>query len=63
MAAAAAALGREPKRVFLTIGRLQIDAFAAAPQHFYLIRAIEPLMPATKLAAPSRHPGARPIRG
>lgn len=46
MAAAAAALGGEPKRVFLTVGRLQIDAFAAAPQHFYLIRAIEPLMPA-----------------
>ena len=44
MAAAAAALGREPKRVFLTIGRLQIGTFAAAPQHFYLIRTIEPLM-------------------
>ncbi len=43
MAAAAAALGREPKRVFLTIGRLQLDAFAAAAQHFYLIRTIEPL--------------------
>jgi precorrin-6A/cobalt-precorrin-6A reductase len=43
MAAAATALGREPKRVFLTIGRLQIAAFAAAPQHFYLIRTIEPL--------------------
>ncbi|MGH6822345.1 MAG: cobalt-precorrin-6A reductase [Methylocella sp.] len=41
MAAAAAALGREPKRVFLTIGRLQIGAFSAAPQHFYLIRTIE----------------------
>jgi precorrin-6A/cobalt-precorrin-6A reductase len=43
MAAAAAALGRKPKRVFLTIGRLQIGAFAAAPQHLYLIRTIEPL--------------------
>jgi precorrin-6A/cobalt-precorrin-6A reductase len=43
MAAAAAALGRKPRRVFLTIGRLQIGAFAAAPQHFYLIRTIEPL--------------------
>ncbi len=45
MAAAAAALGQGPKRVFLTVGRLQIAAFAAAPQHFYLIRAIEPLVP------------------
>ncbi len=43
MAAAAAALGREPRRVFLTTGRLQLGAFAAAPQHFYLIRTIEPL--------------------
>ena len=49
MAATAAALGQEPKRVFLTIGRLQIEAFAAAPQHFYLIRAIEPLVPPPSL--------------
>ena len=49
MAAAAAALGREPRNVFLTVGRLQIEAFAAAPQHFYLIRAIEPLAPAPRL--------------
>jgi precorrin-6A/cobalt-precorrin-6A reductase len=41
MLAAAAALGSEPKRVFLTVGRLQIGSFAAAPQHFYLIRTIE----------------------
>lgn len=43
MAEAAGLLGREPKRVFLTIGRLHIAAFAAAPEHFYLIRTIEPL--------------------
>lgn len=43
MAAGARALGRDPKRVFLTIGRLQIDAFTLAPQHFYLVRVIEPL--------------------
>jgi precorrin-6A/cobalt-precorrin-6A reductase len=49
MAAAVAALGREPKRVFLTIGRLQLDAFAAAPQHDYLIRAIEPQTPPPSL--------------
>jgi precorrin-6A/cobalt-precorrin-6A reductase len=42
MAAAAAALGSEPKRVFLTIGRLRLEAFATSPQHFYLIRTIEP---------------------
>lgn len=49
MAAAAVALGHEPKRVFLTIGRLQLDVFATAPQHFYLIRVIEPLVPAPSL--------------
>jgi precorrin-6A/cobalt-precorrin-6A reductase len=49
MAASAAALGHEPQRVFLTAGRLQIEAFSAAPQHFYLVRAIEPLEPAPSL--------------
>lgn len=39
--AAAAALGDPPKRVFLTVGRLHIVAFAAAPQHHYLVRSIE----------------------
>jgi precorrin-6A/cobalt-precorrin-6A reductase len=45
MAGAAAAIGRESRRVFLAIGRLQLAAFEAAPQHFYLIRAIEPIAP------------------
>ena len=49
MTAAARALGQEPRQVFLTIGRLQIEAFAAAPQHFYLIRALEPLEPPPSL--------------
>jgi precorrin-6A/cobalt-precorrin-6A reductase len=38
---AVAALGEKPRRVFLTQGRLQLAAFAAAPQHFYLVRAID----------------------
>ncbi|WP_374546586.1 cobalt-precorrin-6A reductase [Rhodoblastus sp.] len=41
MAEAVAALGEAPRRVFLTQGRLQLAAFAAAPQHFYLVRAID----------------------
>jgi precorrin-6A/cobalt-precorrin-6A reductase len=45
MAAAAAAIGQENRRVFLAIGRLQLEAFEAAPQHFYLIRTIEPIAP------------------
>ncbi|MBL8570556.1 MAG: cobalt-precorrin-6A reductase [Phreatobacter sp.] len=41
MATAALALGREPKRVLLTIGRQELAAFAAAPQHHYLARMID----------------------
>lgn len=39
---AVTALGAAPKRVFLTIGRQGVGAFAAAPQHHYLVRSIEP---------------------
>ncbi|MDR3493557.1 MAG: cobalt-precorrin-6A reductase [Ancalomicrobiaceae bacterium] len=41
-AAAAAALGETPRRVLMTIGRLGLAAFRAAPQHHYLIRTIDP---------------------
>jgi precorrin-6A/cobalt-precorrin-6A reductase len=43
VADAVAALGEAPRRVFLTIGRLEIAAFASAPQHTYLVRSIEPI--------------------
>jgi precorrin-6A/cobalt-precorrin-6A reductase len=39
--AAARAIGDTPRRVFLTIGGVQLAAFAAAPQHHYVVRAIE----------------------
>jgi precorrin-6A/cobalt-precorrin-6A reductase len=42
MAAATQALGDAPRRVFLTVGGLQLAAFAAAPQHHYLVRTIDP---------------------
>jgi precorrin-6A/cobalt-precorrin-6A reductase len=42
MAAAAEALAAEPRHVFLTQGRSQLAPFASAPQHRYLVRAIEP---------------------
>ena len=35
------ALGTTPKTVFLTQGRLQLAAFARAPQHRYIVRAID----------------------
>jgi precorrin-6A/cobalt-precorrin-6A reductase len=53
MAEAARALGSEPRRVFLTIGRLELQAFEAAPQHQYLIRAVD------AFALPSALPRAR----
>jgi precorrin-6A/cobalt-precorrin-6A reductase len=39
---AATALGEPPRRVFLTTGRLGLAHFRAAPQHFYVIRTIDP---------------------
>jgi precorrin-6A/cobalt-precorrin-6A reductase len=43
MADAVTALGESPRRVFLTVGRLELSPFAAAPQHTYLVRTIEPI--------------------
>ena len=39
------ALGQAPKRVFLALGRNELRPFAAAPQHFYLIRSVDPVDP------------------
>jgi precorrin-6A/cobalt-precorrin-6A reductase len=44
-AAAAQAIGKQRRRVFLTVGRQQVAAFEAAPQHDYLIRTIDPPEP------------------
>ena len=38
---AAAALGAKPRTAFLTQGRLQLAAFARAPQHRYVVRSID----------------------
>jgi precorrin-6A/cobalt-precorrin-6A reductase len=43
MQEAVAALGEAPRRVFLTVGRLELGPFAAAPQHAYLVRTIDPV--------------------
>jgi precorrin-6A/cobalt-precorrin-6A reductase len=39
--AAPAALGHEPRRVFLSVGRQELPVFAAAPQHRYLARTVD----------------------
>ena len=41
MAAAVQALGEGPRNVFLTVGRLQLTAFAPAPRHRYIVRTID----------------------
>jgi precorrin-6A/cobalt-precorrin-6A reductase len=41
MESAVAALGPVPRTVFLTVGRLSLPAFAAAPQHRYVVRSID----------------------
>jgi precorrin-6A/cobalt-precorrin-6A reductase len=42
LAAAAETLGGSPRRVFLGIGRMHLAAFAAHPQHAYLVRLVDP---------------------
>ena len=46
---AVAALGAAPRRAFVALGRNEIAALAAAPQHFYLIRSVDPVEPPLRL--------------
>ncbi|HEV3372089.1 MAG TPA: cobalt-precorrin-6A reductase [Xanthobacteraceae bacterium] len=55
--AAVQAIGAAPRRVFLALGRNEIAAFVAAPQHFYLVRSVDPVEP------PLRVPHARYVTG
>ncbi|MEM9591416.1 MAG: cobalt-precorrin-6A reductase [Pseudomonadota bacterium] len=45
------ALGAEPRRVFVALGRNDIAVFEAAPQHTYLVRSVDPIDP--PLAVPN----------
>ena len=38
--------GQDPRRVFLTTGRMELAPFRAAPQHFYIVRSVEAPSPA-----------------
>ncbi len=42
---AATALGFEPRRAFVALGRNEIEPFSAAPQHTYLVRSVDPVDP------------------
>lgn len=50
---AVAALDRAPARVMLAIGRMNLPAFAPHPQHFYLLRLVDP--PELPLPFPDYH--------
>jgi precorrin-6A/cobalt-precorrin-6A reductase len=39
------ALGKEPRHVFLALGRQELAPFRQAPQHHYLIRSVDPVSP------------------
>jgi precorrin-6A/cobalt-precorrin-6A reductase len=45
VAGAVRALGDVPRGVFLALGRKEIEPFEEAPQHRYLVRSVEPIMP------------------
>lgn len=45
MMEAARVLGPAGRRVFLALGRQELAPFAAAPQHTYLIRSVDPVDP------------------
>jgi precorrin-6A/cobalt-precorrin-6A reductase len=43
--AAVIAIGDEPRRVFVALGRNELAPFVGAPQHHYLIRSVDPVDP------------------
>jgi precorrin-6A/cobalt-precorrin-6A reductase len=47
------ALGEAPRRVFLAVGRQELGPFAAAPQHYYVVRSVDPVEP--PLDVPQAH--------
>jgi precorrin-6A/cobalt-precorrin-6A reductase len=49
VAAAVAAIGMAPRRVFVALGRKDLAAFVGAPQHHYVIRSVDPVDPPLSL--------------
>jgi precorrin-6A/cobalt-precorrin-6A reductase len=47
--AAVRALGERPRRAFVTLGRSELAPLTNAPQHFYLIRSVDPVEPVPPL--------------
>jgi precorrin-6A/cobalt-precorrin-6A reductase len=51
--AAVAALATPPRRILLALGRMHLAAFAAQPQHHYVLRLVDP--PQTPPPLPDHH--------
>ncbi|MEZ5812650.1 MAG: cobalt-precorrin-6A reductase [Rhizobiaceae bacterium] len=51
IAEAVSGLGASPRRVFVTLGRTDLTALFAAPQHRYLVRSVDPVEPRLDLAS------------
>jgi precorrin-6A/cobalt-precorrin-6A reductase len=49
LGAAMRALADRPRRVFVALGRSELAALDGAPQHFYLIRSVDPVEPSLPL--------------
>jgi precorrin-6A/cobalt-precorrin-6A reductase len=45
MESAVRALGNAPRRVFVALGRNELQPLVGAPQHYYLVRSIDPVDP------------------
>jgi precorrin-6A/cobalt-precorrin-6A reductase len=48
--AAVGATGSPPRRLFLALGRQDLAAFERAPQHTYLVRSVDPVVPPLRIA-------------
>ncbi len=42
-------LGQTPRRVFVALGRNEVASLTEAPQHYYLIRSVDPVDPPLRL--------------
>jgi precorrin-6A/cobalt-precorrin-6A reductase len=59
--AAIRALGKTPRRVFVTLGRTEIGSLTDAPQHHYLIRSVDRVDPPLALPHASYLTGRGPF--
>jgi len=61
LADAVRALGSAPRRVFAPLGRNDLAPLTQAPQHFYLIRSVDPVDPPLQLPRASYVTGRGPF--